>query len=51
MGSDMMAPTAGTSGLATAMTSFMNSTANASGMTATDMAALIQKLTSSNGNI
>ncbi len=51
MGTGMMAPTAGTSSLATAMTSFMNSTANASGVTATDMAALIQKLTSSNGNI
>ena len=51
MGSAMMAPTAGTSGLAAAMTSFMNSSANASGMTAADMAALVQKLTNSNGHI
>lgn len=46
-----MALTAGTSGLATAMTGFINSVANASGLTATDMAALIQKLTNSNGQI
>jgi hypothetical protein len=51
MGSSMMATTAGTSSLATAMTNFMNSVANASGLTAADMAALMQKLTSSNGTI
>jgi hypothetical protein len=51
MGSGMMAATAGTSSLATAMTDFMNSAANASGMTAADMAALIQKLANSNGHI
>lgn len=51
MGGAMMAPTAGTSSLATAMTDFMNSIANASGMTAADMSALIQKLTNSNGHI
>jgi hypothetical protein len=47
----MMVPTAGTSGLATAMTNFINSVSNASGMTAADMAALIQKLNTSNGHI
>src|SRR5450631_215252 len=51
MGSGMMATTAGTSGLAMAMTSFVNSTGNASGMTSADMAALILKLTNSNGHI
>jgi hypothetical protein len=51
MGSSMMASTAGTSGLGAAMTDFMNSAANASGMTATDMAALIQKLTNSDGRL
>ena len=51
MGMGTMASTAGTSDLATAMTNFMNSTANVSGLTAADMAALIQKLTSSNGQI
>lgn len=51
MGSSMMAPTAGTSGLGAAMTSFMNSAANASGITATEMAALIQKLAHSGGRI
>lgn len=42
MGNSMMVP---------AMTAFMNSSANASGMTAADMAALIQKLTSSDGHL
>lgn len=51
MGPGSMATTAGTSSLATAMTDFMNSTANASGLTAADMAALITKLTNSNGQI
>jgi hypothetical protein len=51
MGPGMMAPTAGTSGLATAMTGFMNSTANHSGMSAADMTALIQKFANSNGHI
>jgi hypothetical protein len=46
-----MAPAAGTSGLATAMTDFMGSTKNVSGLTAANMATLIQKLTSSNGQI
>jgi len=51
MGGGSMASSAGTSGLATAMTSFMNSAANASGLTTADMAALIQKLAESNGHI
>ena len=51
MGRGMMATTAGTSGLAMAMTSFVNSTGNASGMTSADMAALILKLTNFNGHI
>lgn len=51
MGRGMMAPTAGTSGIAAAMTGFMNSTPNASGMTAADMVALIEKLNHSTGII
>jgi hypothetical protein len=51
MGMGSMTSTTGTSGLATAMTAFMNTAANASGLNATDMAALIQKLTSSSGQI
>jgi hypothetical protein len=46
-----MAATAGTSGLAGAMSVFMNSTANASGLNAAAMTVLIQKLTSSNGSL
>ena len=51
MGPSMMAPTAGTKGLADAMTSFMKSSANLSGLTLSDMQALIQKLNSSGGQI
>ncbi|MBK5206624.1 MAG: hypothetical protein JJD98_14825 [Polaromonas sp.] len=51
MGTSMMAPSAGTSSLSSAMTAFMNSVANASGLTVTDMAGLMQKLNSSNGTI
>jgi hypothetical protein len=51
MGSSMMAPTAGTSALGAAMTTFVNSAANASGMTAAEMAALIQKLSNSDGHL
>ncbi len=51
MGPTMMQPSAGTSGLATAMSSFMGSGANLSGATATDMAPLIQKLNASNGQL
>jgi hypothetical protein len=52
MGSgNMMQSTAGTNGLATAMTIFMSSTMNLSGLTSADMNALIQKLASSNGQL
>jgi hypothetical protein len=51
MGSGMMASTTGTSDLGAAMTTFTNSATNASGLTAADMAALIQKLTSSDGHL
>ena len=51
-GTSMMTSTACTSDLATAMTAFMNDlTMNKSGLTATDMATLITKLTASNGHI
>ncbi len=54
MGGGMMGSmpsTAGTSSLGVAMTSFMSSGANASGLTTADMAALITKLNNSNGQI
>lgn len=51
MGGSMMPSSAATSSLATSMSDFMGSTANMSGLTQTDMAALIQKLTASSGNI
>jgi len=51
MGTSMMAPTAGTSGLATAMTNFVMSPANMSGLTTTDVAPLVQKMSSSSGLI
>src|SRR5512143_45597 len=46
-GSSVMATTAGTSGLATEMSTFITSTLNKSGVTATDMQALMNQLTSS----
>jgi hypothetical protein len=51
MGGNMMQATAGTSDLATAMTNFMGSTTNRSGLTATDMQTLINRLAASNGTI
>jgi hypothetical protein len=51
MGGGMMQPDAGTSGLANAMTQFMNSQQNRSGLTAGDMQSLINHLMSSNGDI
>jgi hypothetical protein len=51
MGSSPMTPTAGTSDMAKAMSSFLGSAANASGMSAEDMAALIQKLASCDGRL
>lgn len=50
-GTSMMTTTAGTTGLVEAMTSFMNSAVNLSGLTLTDMQALMQKLNSSGGQI
>ncbi len=50
-GAPMMQATAGTTGLATAMTTFIGSTMNMSGLTTTDMNTLIQKLSTSNGQI
>ncbi len=50
-GGTMMQSTAGTSGLATAMTTFMESILNKSGLTATDVQTLINQLSSSNGTI
>ena len=47
----MMQSTAGTSGLATAMTQFMGSTLNESGITTTDVQTLINQLGSSNGTL
>ena len=50
-GPSMMTATAGTTGLADAMASFMNSEFNLSGLTLSDMQALMQKLNSSGGQI
>jgi hypothetical protein len=50
-GGTMMQSTAGTSGLATAMSTFMGSAANQSGLSATDMQALIDTLAASDGTI
>ena len=50
-GSMTMPSTAGTSDLASAMTAFMNSSSNNSGLTPADMSALIQKLGTSSGQI
>jgi hypothetical protein len=47
----MMQSNAGTSGLATAMSGFMGSSANLSGASANDVSALIQKLNSSSGQL
>ncbi len=52
MGGGNMQATAGTSGLASAMTTFMMNTAvNRSGLTVADMQALINKLNTSNGTV
>jgi hypothetical protein len=51
-GGTMMQSTAGTSGLATAITAFMNNVSiNKSGLTAADMQTLTDQLTASNGTI
>jgi hypothetical protein len=51
MGGTMMQPDAGTAGLATAMTTFMSSGANKSGVTATNMAALMGQLMTTDGHM
>jgi hypothetical protein len=51
MGGTMMQSTAGTTGLATAMTTFVGSSMNRSGATMTDMQTLVNKLTASTGTI
>jgi len=51
MGPRMMASSSGTSNLAASMTDFMNSSANVSGLTLSDMTALMEKLARSNGSI
>jgi len=51
MGGSMMSPNAGTSGMANAMTQFIQSTMNQSGVTLQDMQSMIDKLMTSNGMI
>jgi hypothetical protein len=51
MGGMMMQATAGTTALAAAMTAFVNSAMNTSGVTMTDMQALVNRLSGSNGQI
>ncbi len=51
MGTRMMAVTAGTSGLAASMSEFLKSGSNVSGVTLPEMAALMEKLVTSNGQI
>jgi hypothetical protein len=51
MGGSMMQPDAGRSGLTTAMTDFMNSSFNRSGVSATNMTSLMQQLVSSGGHM
>jgi hypothetical protein len=47
----MMQSTAGTSGLATAMSTFMGTASNQSGLSAANMQTLINTLAASNGTI
>jgi hypothetical protein len=51
MGGAMMQPMTGTASLATAMTQFMTSAMNRSGVTATQMQPLVDHLASSNGTL
>ena len=51
MGNTMMQSSAGTSGLSTEMAAFMGSIMNKSGLTATNVQSLMNKLSSSNGTI
>ncbi len=50
-GGTMMQSNAGTTGLATAMTDFMNSSMNKSGLTAGNMSGLITQLSTTNGTL
>ena len=50
-GGSMMPATAGTAGLSTAMTAFLGSAMNRSGLTAADMMTLVGKLAASSGKI
>jgi hypothetical protein len=50
-GGTMMQSTAGTSGLATAMATYVGSAMNHSGVTAADVQTLVNKLSTSNGSI
>ena len=50
-GSPLMPATAGSNGLAAALTTYMNSGANMSGLNSSDVAVLIQRLTTSTGKI
>jgi hypothetical protein len=50
-GGTMMQSNAGTTGLATAMTTFVGSSMNRSGATLTDVQTLVNKLTTSTGTI
>jgi hypothetical protein len=51
MGGSMMQPDAGRTGLTTAMTDFMNSSFNRSGVSATNMTTLMQQLINSGGQM
>ncbi len=51
MSGSMMQPTAGTAGLATAMTTFVGSARNVSGATMTDVQALVDKLNAASGQV
>jgi len=50
-GNNPLSSGAGTSGLASAMTTFMGSAMNRSGLTVADMQSLINKMSTSNGQI
>jgi len=51
MGNSQLSTTAGTSGLATAMTAFMGSTMNRSGLTVADMQTLMNRMSTAGGQI
>lgn len=51
MGNNPLSTNAGTSGLASAMTAFMGSAMNRSGLTVADMQALMNKMNTSSGQI